>query len=186
MSATVCRLILCLAAYAAAPLIYVITLLVLEPLIYPPSPSLVLLYCSMITGFFLIVAWLYIWWTQVHWTPLRLQWTIIFIAIWTTLCATLTQVLHVVIDGDAAGIVLSGMVWAIGWLVGSTLIWRETRSERVKRIRELGMGTVHCPQCDYNLTGLREATCPECGTKYTLDQLFASISEIRRMVDEGK
>ena len=34
--------------------------------------------------------------------------------------------------------------------------------------------TILCPVCGYNLTGLREARCPECGGTFTLDQLAAS------------
>jgi rubrerythrin len=33
---------------------------------------------------------------------------------------------------------------------------------------------VSCPSCGYNLTGLNEARCPECGAKFTLDELFAA------------
>ncbi len=28
-----------------------------------------------------------------------------------------------------------------------------------------------CPQCGYNMRGLTEAKCPECGAVFTLDQL---------------
>jgi hypothetical protein len=34
--------------------------------------------------------------------------------------------------------------------------------------------TVVCPLCGYNLTGLRQAACPECGDTFTLDQLAAA------------
>ena len=29
-----------------------------------------------------------------------------------------------------------------------------------------------CPECNYQMVGLREARCPECGSEYTLDRLF--------------
>jgi len=31
-----------------------------------------------------------------------------------------------------------------------------------------------CPACGYNMTGLQQARCPECGEAYTLDELFAA------------
>jgi DNA-directed RNA polymerase subunit RPC12/RpoP len=30
---------------------------------------------------------------------------------------------------------------------------------------------IACPSCGYNLRGLKEAKCPECGAEFTLDQL---------------
>src|SRR5438067_674590 len=30
---------------------------------------------------------------------------------------------------------------------------------------------VHCPLCDYNLRGLAEPRCPECGAKFDWDEL---------------
>jgi hypothetical protein len=31
-----------------------------------------------------------------------------------------------------------------------------------------------CPRCDYNLRGLSEARCPECGERFTLEQLWSA------------
>ncbi len=36
---------------------------------------------------------------------------------------------------------------------------------------------LRCPACEYNMTGLYEARCPECGKLYTLDQLFAEYDQ---------
>jgi rubrerythrin len=69
------------------------------------------------------------------------------------------------------------MTWATIWLIGTAIIWRETAKERGERLRHMGIHTLTCPNCGYNLTGLREAKCPECGAAYTLDQLYASIAE---------
>jgi rubrerythrin len=53
-------------------------------------------------------------------------------------------------------------------------IWRETAQERVARLKTAGVDTIVCSVCGYNMTGLKEARCPECGVQYTLDQLYAS------------
>ncbi len=34
------------------------------------------------------------------------------------------------------------------------------------------MVNVHCPQCGYSLIGLRELRCPECGARFTIDELI--------------
>ena len=59
-------------------------------------------------------------------------------------------------------------------LLATVLIWRETPHERVERLSQLGTAGVCCPICGYNLTGLSTAQCPECGAKFTLDQLMAT------------
>ena len=35
--------------------------------------------------------------------------------------------------------------------------------------------TLHCPQCDYNLTGLTENRCPECGLGFDPEALAADM-----------
>ena len=60
------------------------------------------------------------------------------------------------------------------WIVATIFVWRETAAERAARIDSTGRDAVVCPTCGYNLTGLKEPRCPECGTQFTLDQLLAS------------
>ena len=50
----------------------------------------------------------------------------------------------------------------------------ETARERAERLNASGRDGVVCPTCGYNLTGLTEPRCPECGSQFTLDQLLAS------------
>src|SRR5438552_13839611 len=39
------------------------------------------------------------------------------------------------------------------------------------RTRIVTAENVPCPSCGYNLRGLREARCPECGSSFTIEQL---------------
>jgi len=72
-------------------------------------------------------------------------------------------------------------VWYVGglvpivWVLATVLLWRETAAERLARMSKLASHpTMLCPFCGYNLSGLREARCPECGASFTLDELAAS------------
>ncbi len=72
------------------------------------------------------------------------------------------------------GVFFGGLVAIVTWLVATVFIWRETSQERKDRIKKSGKSTVTCPTCGYNLTGLSESRCPECGSKFTLDELMAA------------
>ena len=41
-------------------------------------------------------------------------------------------------------------------------------------VERTGEVRVKCPQCDYSLVGLESCTCPECGARFTIDQLIAA------------
>ena len=60
------------------------------------------------------------------------------------------------------------------WIVGTIFYWRETPTERAQRLARAGADTLTCPNCGYNLTGLREARCTECGAGFTLNDLLAA------------
>jgi len=73
------------------------------------------------------------------------------------------------------GIFLAGLAWLASWIASTARIWRETAAERVDRLASRGVGAVPCPDCGYDLTGLQEARCPECGSRFTLDELMISV-----------
>ncbi len=49
-------------------------------------------------------------------------------------------------------------------------------SRSSSRARIVTGDDVPCPSCGYNLRGLREARCPECGSSFTIEQLVRSSS----------
>ena len=71
------------------------------------------------------------------------------------------------------GAFLGGIVAVVLWLTATVFIWRETPAERRQRLRARSPDVIVCPACGYNLTGLRQTTCPECGAGYTIDELAA-------------
>lgn len=57
------------------------------------------------------------------------------------------------------------------------------RIGRRQALRVIQQFSPRCPQCEYDMSGLREAKCPECGWFYTLDELWKahSISISKRL-----
>lgn len=57
------------------------------------------------------------------------------------------------------------------WMVGCVRLWQESPSERAARIAAAGVSTALCPVCKYDLSGLTNLKCPECGNEFTLGRL---------------
>jgi hypothetical protein len=78
------------------------------------------------------------------------------------------------------GFMLDDEQWAVlaVWLVAAAIAiggWLPTifRMERPRPVvGPSGRVNLACPECGYEMVGLRESTCPECGAQYTIDELF--------------
>ena len=122
---------------------------------------------------FAIFYWVLLWRQAVEWT----QWRVIGTALavlGSVGIAALLALLFMLYDDWEPGAVLGTFLAPITWLVATVMIWRETPGERAKRANAFGNRVIFCPRCSYNLTGLHEARCPECGSAYTLDELLAA------------
>jgi uncharacterized membrane protein YfcA len=122
---------------------------------------------------FVEVSWLLIWRRSVRWTRGRV--------ISTVGCFALTTIAGVVAGWvvarrieDEVGIFTGTWFAAVLWCAATSMRWRETSAERVERLSGQSGRALVCPACGYNLTGLREARCPECGAEFTLDALYAA------------
>lgn len=181
MPATITRLILSIAMLFGVVGLYMPVFFVLDSR-FPDA--LALWITNLLCGGVLVLAWCAIWRQLVRWTSARRLWTIasIFLAMVPAAAMVLLLSLTMRFSPDEIAAVFSAMIWAPAWLACTALVWRETRLERIGRLRRLGADAIPCPACGYNLTGLREARCPECGSQFTLEQLLASQ---RRDADLG-
>jgi hypothetical protein len=126
--------------------------------------------CLVTWGFFAI-AWVAIWMRGVKWTPTRKTLSIS----WPVISALVAMGVGFAFGTwqREAGYFFGSVTAPLVWVFGTILIWRETDAERKSRQRAAHADVITCPTCGYNLTGLSEARCPECGAKFTLNDLYA-------------
>lgn len=126
----------------------------------------------------LAVFWL-LWRGVVAWTPRRRAYTW-RIAIYAALLAAAQAVGWFVVFADPekssaiadAGIVLITLLVMIVWVI----VWIETPAERTKRLSVYGIAKALCPNCRYDMSGLTNLRCPECGQEYSLGGLIEETS----------
>lgn len=181
MSATLARLMLSMAVIAGTPVVWVIVAIWLDR---RASDDVAFLYANIIGGLFLITAWTATWSGHVTWDARRVLKTAIAaagaVALVVAMYVFVRLAFHRGYGGDnELGLILGGLVGGAAWPAFTAFAWRETAAERAARLKQHGVHTVACPTCGYNLTGLTDARCPECGSKFTLDQLLAHTLDTR-------
>ncbi len=127
------------------------------------------------TDVFVVIYWIAIWRRSVVWTSRRQLLTLAAVGL-----GAFASILAVVVLRDFVGmpieprILFGNSMFPVVFVLMTVFVWRESTGERHARIVERGTDTVSCPICAYNMTGLREAKCPECGAVFTLDELLTS------------
>ncbi len=124
---------------------------------------------------FVGIYWVLLWRGLVRWTPQRRRKTYLTAPLALFAGALVGACLRYLLRLPLEVVVLvGGGVIPITWVLATVLVWRETPQERVQRLTASGTDFICCPVCGYNMTGLREARCPECGSRFTLDQLLTA------------
>jgi len=119
------------------------------------------------------LGWLAIWRRAVSWTIGRVVWTCVAFGVAVTAAVLISLFEAVGRHNEELGLVVGALTWGAAWFGGTALAWRETSAERAARAVSGDSAGPVCLQCGYNMKGLREARCPECGRTYTLDELLA-------------
>ncbi|HYO08978.1 MAG TPA: zinc ribbon domain-containing protein [Tepidisphaeraceae bacterium] len=171
MSQLISRILLTILLFPLAAVFNFVVFVVLERQLSDYREALV---PAALTDAFIVGYWLLLWRRTVRWTPARLRLTAWAGGGAAAAGAILGWGVNRFTYGDAIGIYIGVIAAALLWLAATVLVWRETPPERSQRLSRAGAEAVVCPACGYNLTGLREARCPECGASYTLNDLFAS------------
>lgn len=178
MTHTIARLILAMLLLPATGAVFVVlfvTLVAGGGGGGPPSVGRLLLFWSVVYAF-IAAYWLLLWRGVVRWTRRRVGLTLAGSVAALAAGAALGAVasaLNRQIPPPIAVMIGGGGV-PIAWVLLTVLVWRETPRERLERLAALGGPAVACPICGYSLAGLYEPRCPECGSRFTLDQLVAA------------
>ncbi len=173
MSRLVAKIMLALLMLPLGGLVYLVTIVIMMETFFRSwrSASSAFLLTSAVTWMFVAGYWTLLWRKAVRWAPWRIVATLAS-AVLVLLPATVGGVIVAAVE-DELGAFIGGLTAILLWLTTTVFIWRETRQERTQRLRGTSRALVVCPACGYNLTGLREPSCPECGATYTLDELLS-------------
>jgi hypothetical protein len=171
MSQLVARILLAIFVFPLATLVYIVTFAFIEDSSHH-SRVFPWLIAGAIAWAFILTYWSLLWRRSVKRTTARRQGTF-NAGVGACMVGIAVGAMGSRIDLEF-GYFLGSVTAPILWLVASVFIWRETPAERAARLQNTNNDAVVCPTCGYNLTGLKECRCPECGTQFTLDQLLAS------------
>ncbi len=174
MSQLISRILLTVLLFPSAGLILFISFIFAERLVFRNEDSAIVL-CAALTCAYMIGYWLLLWRRAVTWTTRRWQLTFGASAAALAIGTGLGICIHIAVPySDSMNVVVGSLSGTVFWMIATVIIWRETRGERGARLARAGAEALVCPSCGYNLTGLHEARCPECGASFTLNDLLAS------------
>ena len=173
MTRTVARLILAMLLLPCTGAVFLLLFLALVvPTNGPPSVARLLLMWFLLYAF-IGAYWIVLWRDMVTWNRRRVLLTA------AATVASLAGGVAVALGAMAIqrmlpppiATLIGGGTVPITWVLSTVLIWRESAAERLGRLSAHGMPVIACPLCGYNLAGLTEARCPECGGNFTLEQI---------------
>lgn len=130
----------------------------------------VVMIAFVLSGFLFFLIWRGV----VPWIPARSRRTLLASAFATVLIASLPflwRMAGVRASFDWTPItILSGAAVSFAWVIFCCIVWQEKPRERLRRVQTAAASTSNCPMCRYDMGGLSNLHCPECGQKYTLGE----------------
>lgn len=179
MTQTIARLILAMLLLPATGAVFLLMAFAVVRGGGPPATGSLLLLWAIVY-LFVGAYWLALWRGVVRWTRRRAMLTVLATLL-SLAAGAAFGALNLAINfrlPPQFPVLLGGGFVPIVWVLATVLVWTETRAERADRLRALGgPRAIACPVCGYSLTGLSDARCPECGTRFTLDQLLAAQAD---------
>ncbi len=183
MSRLVARILLSMFMFPLGVMLYALTTGIAESALrgtaFPArGEEAMFLAADVVTWAGVAAYWCLLWRGSVQWSPARVSGTAAAAVAAVVVGGAVAAVISAAFVGgsEKVGFILflGGVLAILLWLVATIFLWRETAAERAARVGAGGGSSVACPTCGYNLTGLAEARCPECGSRFTLDELLAA------------
>jgi hypothetical protein len=177
MSRLVAKILLAIFMLPLAVIVYGLTVMFIEQWLRPAFSSrneeMVLFdWAGFVMWVFVAVYWFMLWRNSVRWSRER-HYKTLGLAVGLIGFVTLIEIALAGSPNAISIVAFFGSIVApLLWLIGTVIFWQETPTERSER--RSSPNSISCPICGYNLTGLTESRCPECGTKFTLDELLTS------------
>lgn len=140
---------------------------------YPSRDVKAFLGSGVVAWVFVAGYWVALWGRGVRWDVRRVNATWGSVVVCAGVAAVIAVLLHQATNLASFAAFIGSSLAPMLWLVATVFVWRESKEERAARVRDTSEDALVCPVCGYNLTGLSEARCPECGAKFTLSELIA-------------
>lgn len=179
MTNTIAKLLLSVLSLVLCALIYTVIVVLLMEMRGGPSDVGTFIFAGIVTLALSIATWWLIWARRVVWNRRRVitLFAVVFGAVLVGVIAAL--LIAIPLNSYMADFAtFAGSVFAtLLALAGFILTIRETPLERTARLRGVGVTRVHCPACNYDMTGLHTSDCPECGGKFTIEEFIARLRE---------
>jgi hypothetical protein len=172
MSQLISRILLTTALFPSAVLVLAVLFVLMEPQMRDQQAIVLatLIACAYMIGY-----WLILWRRSVVWTAERGMRTFFAGGIAVGVALGVGLAINAVVRyADGLPTVLGSLCGTVFWIIATIVVWRETAAERADRLSRASADALVCPSCGYNLTGLREARCPECGASFTISELLAA------------
>lgn len=165
MPKLVARILLALLVIPGTVFVWVVTFMMTDA--RPIDTDHCAVIASLASCLFTAVYWTAVWRRDVRWTPAKVLASVLSVVGAGLLGIVLMALLGPITYGFQA-IQVATLGAQSAWLVATILLWRDTTPRPAAKADE-----IVCPACGYNLAGLTEIRCPECGARFTVDDLFA-------------
>lgn len=180
MSRLIARILLAILTFPLAACVYTVSVVVLMRYVnrgsigYSVRETTCFLLAGVLTSAFMASYWLLLWYQSIRWTARRRK-TTVLVALGAILAGLVAgTVTSGVAASSSFGAFIGTIVAPLLWIVGTIFAWRETSAERTERLKGVSAENIACPTCGYNLTGLSELRCPECGDRFTINEILAA------------